>query len=145
MVALRSLTEDVRTHKRYAVKKIARAFDSQVDARRILREVKLLKYLRHENLVRIERLLPSSSHNLCDLYLVFELMDTDLHQIIQSKQNLSEEHCRYFLYQVRGDKHCSFQHVGIVIDFIMLQMLRGLKYIHSANVVHRDLKPCKPG
>lgn len=130
MFALRSLTEDVHTHKRYAVKKISRAFDSQVDARRILREVKLLKYLQHENLVRIERLLPSSRQDLCDLYLVFELMDTDLHQIIQSKQTLSEEHCRYFLYQVRGDKHRPLQHVIVVIDWHHVADVEGPQ-IHS--------------
>ncbi|KAH7440091.1 hypothetical protein KP509_04G090800 [Ceratopteris richardii] len=54
-----------------------------------------------------------------DVYIVTDLMDTDLHQIIRSTQALSEEHCQYFLYQ----------------------MLRALKYIHSANVLHRDLKP----
>lgn len=35
-----------------------------------------------------------------DLYVVYELMDTDLHQIIRSPQPLSDDHCQYFLYQV---------------------------------------------
>ncbi|KFU83409.1 Mitogen-activated protein kinase 7, partial [Chaetura pelagica] len=50
---------------------------------------------------------------------VLDLMESDLHQIIHSGQPLTLEHVRYFLYQ----------------------LLRGLKYIHSANVLHRDLKP----
>jgi serine/threonine protein kinase len=46
-------------------------------------------------------------------------MDTDLHQIITSPQPLTDDHCQYFLYQI----------------------LRALKYIHSAHVLHRDLNP----
>ena len=46
-------------------------------------------------------------------------METDLHRIIYSRQTLSIDHIQYFVYQ----------------------LLRGLKYIHSANVLHRDLKP----
>jgi len=33
-------------------------------------------------------------------------MDTDLHYIIHSKQPLSEEHFKYFLYQVRSASTC---------------------------------------
>jgi len=29
-----------------------------------------------------------------DVYIAYELMDTDLHQIIRSNQGLSEEHCQ---------------------------------------------------
>jgi mitogen-activated protein kinase 1/3 len=51
--------------------------------------------------------------------LVQDLMETDLHRIIYSRQQLTIDHVQYFVYQI----------------------LRGLKYIHSANVLHRDLKP----
>jgi len=50
---------------------------------------------------------------------VSELMDTDLHYIIHSKQPLTDEHFKYFLYQI----------------------LRGVHAIHTAHVLHRDLKP----
>jgi len=92
---------DKRTGGRCAVKKVANAFDNATDARRTLREVLLLRHLLHENVVRLlEVLRPPSLADFKDVYLVYELMDTDLHQILRSPQPLTDEHCAYFLYQV---------------------------------------------
>ncbi|XP_044480028.1 mitogen-activated protein kinase homolog NTF6-like [Mangifera indica] len=108
------------TKEPVAIKKITNAFDNIIDAKRTLREIKLLGHMDHDNIIKIKDIIPPmDKEKFNDVYIVCELMDTDLHQIIRSSQVLTDDHCQYFLYQ----------------------LLRGLKYIHSANVLHRDLKP----
>lgn len=111
---------DMQTGEKVAIKKIHNIFEHISDAARILREIKLLRLLRHPDIVEIKHImLPPSKKDFKDIYVVFELMESDLHQVIKANDDLTREHYQFFLYQ----------------------MLRALKYIHTANVYHRDLKP----
>ncbi|CAN8312452.1 unnamed protein product [Cochlearia groenlandica] len=111
---------DTHTGERVAIKKINDVFEHVSDATRILREIKLLRLLRHPDVVEIKHImLPPSRREFRDIYVVFELMESDLHQVIKANDDLTPEHYQFFLYQ----------------------LLRGLKYVHAANVFHRDLKP----
>jgi hypothetical protein len=67
---------------------------------RTLREMKLLRHFHHENIIAILDILkPPSIHQFNEVYLVQELMETDLHRVIRT-QELSDDHCQYFIYQV---------------------------------------------
>lgn len=96
------------TNEKVAIKKINNVFDNRVDALRTLRELKLLRHLRHENVIALKDIMmPVHRRSFKDVYLVYELMDTDLHQIIKSSQPLSNDHCQYFLFQVFYRLSCS--------------------------------------
>ncbi|KAE9460166.1 hypothetical protein C3L33_07939, partial [Rhododendron williamsianum] len=83
------------TREEVAIKKIGNAFDNRIDAKRTLREIKLLRHMDHENVIVLKDLIrPPQKENFNDVYIVYELMDTDLHQIIRSNQLLNDDHCR---------------------------------------------------
>merc|ERR1712048_1394882 len=81
----------------------------------------ILRTLReHEAIIGLIDILPPADiENFDTLYLVFEFVDTDLSKLIASPQNFQRLHAQYVMYQI----------------------LLGIKYLHSANIVHRDLKP----
>ncbi|KAI5756979.1 MAPK15 [Gulo gulo luscus] len=109
---------DRRTGEVVAIKKIFDAFRDKTDAQRTFREITLLQELGdHPNIIRLLDVIRAENDR--DIYLVFESMDTDLNAVLCKGGLLKDAHKRYIIYQ----------------------LLRATKFIHSGHVIHRDQKP----
>lgn len=108
---------DKKSREVVALKKIFDAFQNATDSQRTFREIMFLQELNgHENIVRLLNVIRAENDK--DIYLVFDYMETDLHAVIRA--NILEEiHKQYIIYQI----------------------LRALKFMHTGSVIHRDLKP----
>jgi len=108
---------DKKTRSTVALKKIFDAFQNATDAQRTFREIMFLQELSdHDNIIKLSNVLKAENDR--DIYLVFEYMETDLHAVIRAGI-LEDIHKQYIMYQ----------------------LLKAVKYMHSASVLHRDMKP----
>ena len=83
---------------------------------RTYREIKILRHLvNHENIITIRDVF-LNSNNSKDVYIVFDYMDTDLKRVLESNQTLTNDHIKYFTYQI----------------------LNGLAFIHQTGIVRAE-------
>lgn len=115
-----SAVDTLNDNTKVAIKKISSIFKSDIYAKRIYREIYILKLMLHDNVIRLlDIFIPNENPSeFNDVYLVTDYMEADLNKVMKT-QKLTDDHIQLLIYQI----------------------LRGLKYVHSAHVVHRDLKP----
>ncbi|XP_026462228.1 cyclin-dependent kinase 2-like [Ctenocephalides felis] len=107
---------DNETGKLVALKKIRLENETEGVPSTAMREISILKELKHDCVVELFDVIPVSKR----LYLVFEFLDMDLKRLIDSSSTPFPP--------------------GLVKSY-MFQLLQGLAFCHSRRVLHRDLKP----
>jgi len=111
---------ELKTGKKVAIKSIHSIFDDLVDCKRIMREIKILRNLKWGYVVKLyDIVIPKNKKTFNRLNIVLEFVDSDLKKLLKSSLKLEEVHIKTIMYNV----------------------LWALKHVHSAAVLHRDIKP----
>jgi len=107
---------DRQTDKIVALKRIRLEVEDEGIPSTALREISLLRELKHENVVELMDCVQEEGK----LYLVFEFLDKDLKKYMEA---------------------CSGLITPILVKSYLFQICRGLAFCHARGVMHRDLKP----
>ena len=111
---------DTEQDELVAIKRFRGLFGDLNDCKRILRDIAILSELHHDIILRIrDYIIPCDLHSFDDLYIVMDITDSDLKQLLQADVFLEPIHVNTLLYN----------------------LLVGLRYLHSADMCHRNLKP----
>ena len=103
------------TNEYVAIKKFKES-DDEIVKKTMKRELKMLKQLKHPNIVEFKEAFKKKKN----LYLVFEYVDRNLLELLQSKPNGLDQK---------------------LIKNLIYQLCKSIKYLHENNIIHRDIKP----
>ncbi|XP_033261270.1 mitogen-activated protein kinase 12 isoform X5 [Orcinus orca] len=140
---------DSRTGAKVAIKKLYRPFQSELFAKRAYRELRLLKHMRHENVIGLlDVFTPNETlDDFTDFYLVMPFMGTDLGKLMEHEK-LSEDRIQFLVYQMlKGLKVGAWGAAGVggaprrSCELTAADPSVSPQYIHAAGIIHRDLKP----
>lgn len=110
----------VKTNKKYAVKRFEEVFTRELRAKRLLRELSILKNVKHPCLNKLKCVIPPKDYsNFNEAYLVLDLCDMDMKKLLKSSKHLEE----------------------VQVKSIVYDMVCAISYLHKAHIIHRDLKP----
>eukprot|EP01012_Entosiphon_sulcatum_P041967 TRINITY_DN55888_c0_g1_i1.p1 TRINITY_DN55888_c0_g1~~TRINITY_DN55888_c0_g1_i1.p1 ORF type:complete len:413 (-),score=99.99 TRINITY_DN55888_c0_g1_i1:118-1356(-) len=122
--------QDRKTEERFAIKKVTKKLTECREAKKVLREVKIMRHLAEVPTIipirGIYQSRPRNNSTVGDVYMCMDLMETDLATLIERDRHAAPED-----RQISAEVAQEFAH----------QILLGLHAMHSAGVMHRDLKP----
>lgn len=104
------------TNELVAIKKFKESEEDEVVRKTTLREVKILRIMRHENIVQLKEAFRRKGK----LYLVFEFVEKSMLDVLEANPN------------------------GVDTDTVRVltyQLMRAIEYCHRHDVIHRDIKP----
>ena len=107
------------TKEKVAIKKLKQKYKSLEECKNKI-EIKVLEKLNHENIIQLKEVIREYNG---EVFYIFEYCDCNLLEFIENHK----EHNKKIPEQI--------------IREIILQLTRGLKYLHSKHYLHRDLKP----
>jgi mitogen-activated protein kinase 1/3 len=111
---------ETATGETVAIKRISEVFYDAQEAKKVLREIRLLRDFHHPNVISLRGLaMPANIETFDDIFMITEFMESDMRRIIKTKQSLEVNKVRSF----------------------MAQLCAGLTHVHAISGIHRDLKP----
>eukprot|EP01084_Bolivina_argentea_P040456 74772_1 len=104
--------------KPLSIMKVSNIFTTQSDAKMILKELRILTTLSHDNIIQLHDIIPPK-HPLKfnSIITIREYCGPNLSQILLVNDNISPQHIQYIMYQI----------------------LSAIQHIHSKKIAHRNL------